>query len=176
MRLNRINEKQSGYRVDEENEEADDEKEWVGARERGRKGRKGWKAKERKRRGRNSRSSTKCKAHRGRLDLHFTAKLDHDTRKTSQGRPVFPSLLLSTLSLEPHRPFTDSPLWLFPFLEWAFIIGARLRGSLPGRTWSYSVRLVKHHFHTSEKQFNSTLPIPLASPYPYFSLFFSVSL
>jgi len=88
------------------------------------------------------------------VSLRFIAALDHERRKTSQGRPVLRSSLPSAL-----RPSAEQPLTLLLFLNEHLLSGKTVWQLARARTWSFTPRLVKHHFYTTEKQFNSLVSL-----------------
>jgi len=102
------------------------------------------------------------------VSLRFIAALDHERRKTFQGRPV----LRSSLSLRvPRSGPSPRPLALFfsllpLFLNEHLLLGKTVWQPAGERALDLTPRLVKQHFHAAERQFNSLVSLFLANRHP----------
>lgn len=119
---------------------------------------KGEENKRKKRREQGESSARECKTHRGRLVALYSHKAWPREEKNVSG-PTGPSLSLSlpSSSSSSARPSAALPTSLF--LNEHLLSGKTVWQLARARALDLTPRLVKHHFHTTEKQFNSLVSL-----------------
>lgn len=122
---------------------------------RGEEGRRGDEQKEERDEEVSKASTAERKTYRGRLVALYSQAWPREEKKVSgpTGPSLFPPPLLSPARPSATAALPTSSSWMSIYYR------ARPCGSLPGRALDLTPRLVKHHFHTTEKQFNSLVSL-----------------